>query len=82
MAKRLIKARDLHKHYTINEGLLQSSKNLKALSGVGFDLYEGQTLAVVGESGCGKSTAGRSILRLVEPQQGAVRVNFCRRQAR
>jgi len=75
VAKRLIKARDLHKHYTINEGLLQSSKNLKALSGVGFDLYEGQTLAVVGESGCGKSTLARLLTTIEEPTSGQLSID-------
>ncbi|MBT3440319.1 MAG: ATP-binding cassette domain-containing protein, partial [Gammaproteobacteria bacterium] len=75
MAKRLIKARDLHKHYTINDGLLQSSKNLKALSGVGFDLYEGQTLAVVGESGCGKSTLARLLTTIEEPTSGQLSID-------
>ena len=75
MAKRLIKARDLQKHYTINDGLLQSSKNLKALSGVGFDLYEGQTLAVVGESGCGKSTLARLLTTIEEPTSGQLSID-------
>ena len=75
MSKQLIKARDLHKHYSISEGFLQPSKNLKALSGVGFDLYEGQTLAVVGESGCGKSTLARLLTTIEEPTSGQLSID-------
>ena len=75
MSKQLIKARGLHKHYSISEGFLQSSKNLKALSGVGFDLYEGQTLAVVGESGCGKSTLARLLTTIEEPTSGQLSID-------
>ena len=75
MSKQLIKARDLHKHYTINDGFLKSSKKLKALSGVGFDLYEGKTLAVVGESGCGKSTLARLLTTIEEPTSGQLSID-------
>jgi dipeptide transport system ATP-binding protein len=75
VSKQLIKARDLHKHYTINEGFLKSSKKLKALSGVGFDLYEGKTLAVVGESGCGKSTLARLLTTIEEPTSGQLSID-------
>ena len=75
MSKQLIKARDLQKHYTINDGFLKSSKKLKALSGVGFDLYEGKTLAVVGESGCGKSTLARLLTTIEEPTSGQLSID-------
>jgi len=75
VSKQLIKARDLQKHYTINDGFLKSSKKLKALSGVGFDLYEGKTLAVVGESGCGKSTLARLLTTIEEPTSGQLSID-------
>ena len=59
----LIQARDLHKYYTIKSGLFQPNQSLQALSGASFDLYAGQTLAVVGESGCGKSTVALGVMQ-------------------
>ena len=50
----LIEARDLHKYYNIKIGMFQPNQSLQALSGASFDLHAGQTLAVVGESGCVK----------------------------
>ena len=75
MPEPLIKARNLHKYYGIKDGLLQASKNLKALSGVSFDLYKGQTLAVVGESGCGKSTLARLLTSIENPTSGHLSVD-------
>jgi len=75
MPQLLIKATDLHKHYGIKSGYLQASKKLKALAGVGFDLFEGQTLAVVGESGCGKSTLARLLTMVEKPTSGQLIVD-------
>ena len=66
----LIKARDLHKYYSIKTGLLQPNQRLQALSGASFDLHAGQTLAVVGESGCGKSTLARLLTLIEQPTSG------------
>ena len=75
MSEQLIKARDLHKYYSIKSGYLQPSKNLKALAGAGFDLYAGKTLAVVGESGCGKSTLARLLTMIEQPTSGQLSID-------
>ena len=75
MNHQLIKARDLHKYYAVKSGYLQPSNSLKALAGVSFDLYEGKTLAVVGESGCGKSTLARILTMIEEPTSGQLSID-------
>ena len=70
----LLEVRNLVKHFPVRRGLLQSSRDeIHAVCGVSFDLRRGETLGLVGESGCGKSTTGRSLLRLIEPTSGCVR---------
>ena len=64
----LVEVRGLFKHFSI-EG---SDDVVRAVDGVTFDIYRGETLGLVGESGCGKSTVGRCILRLIEPTRGQV----------
>ncbi len=69
----LLQVRDLVKRFPVRSGLLRrTTGQVHAVDGVSFDLLEGQTLGVVGESGCGKSTMGRCILRLIEPTSGQV----------
>ena len=69
----LLSVRDLTKHFPIKRGLFgREAGTVKAVDGVSFDLAPGETLGVVGESGCGKTTMGRSILRLIEPTAGTV----------
>lgn len=64
------------KHYPIKKGLFAKSKTyVHALEGVSFDVHRGETFSIVGESGCGKSTAGKCILRLTEPTSGKVMLN-------
>ncbi|NLI90298.1 MAG: ATP-binding cassette domain-containing protein [Epulopiscium sp.] len=60
----LISVKDIKKHFQVESG------SLKAVDGISFDIYPGETFGLVGESGCGKSTAGRTIMRLYEPTDG------------
>jgi oligopeptide transport system ATP-binding protein len=72
-ARTLLQVRDLVKRFPVRSGLLRrTTGQVHAVDGVSFELLEGQTLGVVGESGCGKSTMGRCILRLIEPTSGQV----------
>ncbi|MEU7392177.1 dipeptide ABC transporter ATP-binding protein [Streptomyces tanashiensis] len=69
----LLKVNGLKKHFPIKKGLLQRQTGaVKAVDGLDFEVYPGETLGVVGESGCGKSTMGRLITRLLEPTDGTV----------
>jgi oligopeptide transport system ATP-binding protein len=69
----LVEVRDLKKHFYINRGIFKRGNTvLKAVDGVSFSINRGKTLGLVGESGCGKTTVGRTILRLYEPTAGAV----------
>ncbi len=63
----------LVKEFPVRAGLLRRTvAHVKAVSGVSLELHEGETLGIVGESGCGKTTLGRSILRLIEPTSGSI----------
>ena len=69
----ILKVRDLKVHFPIKKGFFgRVVDHVKAVDGISFDVYPGQTLGLVGESGCGKTTTGRAILRLVEPTSGTV----------
>ncbi|WP_280178862.1 ABC transporter ATP-binding protein [Halorussus halobius] len=74
---RLLEVDGLKKHFSRADGLLDEwladeIESVKAVDGVSFDVYEGETLGLVGESGCGKSTAGRTLLHLEAPIDGTV----------
>ena len=74
MAEPLLEVEGLHKHFPIRKGLFgRVTGHVRAVDGVSFTLAEGETLGLVGESGCGKTTTGRCILRLSEPTRGKVR---------
>ncbi|MEQ8481065.1 MAG: ATP-binding cassette domain-containing protein [Hoeflea sp.] len=72
----LVKVRDLKMYFPIHAGLFKSHVgDIKAVDGISFDIAPGETLGLVGESGCGKSTVGRSILRLYDITGGTVEIN-------
>jgi oligopeptide/dipeptide ABC transporter ATP-binding protein len=72
----LLEVTDLKKHYPVRSGVLRRKVGtVHAVDGVSFTLGVGETLGLVGESGCGKSTVARAILRLVEPTGGSIRLN-------
>ena len=68
-----LSVRNLKKYFPVKTGLLRNVTGyIKAVDDVSFDLYEGETVGLVGESGCGKTTAGRSIIRAIEPSEGTI----------
>src|SRR5919205_4306239 len=75
MDEPLLTVSGLVKHYPVTRGILLRHQigTVKAVDGITFTLHRGETLALVGESGCGKSTTARAVLRLIEPTAGSVR---------
>jgi oligopeptide transport system ATP-binding protein len=72
--KALVRIENLKMHFPVYEGLLirKEVKRVRAVDGLTFEVYEGETLGLVGESGCGKSTTGRAIIQLYRPTEGSV----------
>jgi len=69
----LLEVRNLKKHFLVSKNLAGANrKYLRAVDGISFGLQKGRTLGIVGESGCGKSTAGNTIIRLLEPTEGEI----------
>jgi peptide/nickel transport system ATP-binding protein/oligopeptide transport system ATP-binding protein len=72
----LLEVSDLKKHFPIHAGMFSRvSGHVYAVDGVSFEIRRGETLGLVGESGCGKSTVGRTLLKLLEPTAGTIRVD-------
>lgn len=74
--RKLVQVEDLRLYFPIHSGVLRRhTGDVKAVDGVSFDIFEGETLGLVGESGCGKSTMGRALLRLYDLSGGKVRID-------
>ena len=73
MSSPLLEVRDLRKHFSLRRFPLRRSVSVRAVDGVASDIAHGETLGLVGESGCGKSTTGRAVLQLLKPTGGEVR---------
>ena len=72
MAQPLIEVKSLKMYFPVGNNLFGRRKQLKAVDGVSFDLYPGETFGLVGESGCGKTTVGRTLVRLYKPTGGQI----------
>jgi peptide/nickel transport system ATP-binding protein/oligopeptide transport system ATP-binding protein len=76
MGDLLVEVRNLKKYFPVNKGLLGRRKSyVRAVDGVSLSIHKGETLGLVGESGCGKSTTGRMIMRLLAPTEGEIWFN-------
>ncbi|MCF6172770.1 MAG: ATP-binding cassette domain-containing protein, partial [Campylobacteraceae bacterium] len=72
MSEVVYEIKDLKKYYEINLGLFKKPKIIKAVNGVSFDVKKGEVLSIVGESGCGKSTTAKMLLKIEEPTSGEI----------
>jgi oligopeptide/dipeptide ABC transporter ATP-binding protein len=72
MTTPLLEIKSLTKHFASKQGFFRKEKVVRAVDGVNLTVYPGETVSIVGESGCGKSTTGRCILRLIEPTEGEI----------
>src|SRR5262245_49592376 len=74
MTTPILEVTDLKKHFPIKKGLFSRTVGyVRAVDGVSFSVNEGEVLGLVGESGCGKTTTGRCVLRLIEPTEGSIK---------
>ena len=72
----LLEVRDLRKHFEVRKGLFgRATGAVRAVDGISFSIAKGETLGLVGESGCGKSTSGKTLLKLLQPDSGSIHLN-------
>ncbi|WDM02987.1 dipeptide ABC transporter ATP-binding protein [Alicyclobacillus cycloheptanicus] len=71
----LLKVRHLKKHFDLEKRWFRPARTLKAVDGVNFDVFPGETLSIVGESGCGKSTTAKLVIRLLHPTSGTIELS-------
>ncbi len=72
----LLQVEDVHVGFSVSSGfLLKQKERISAVNGVSFEVFPGETMAIVGESGCGKTTLGRALVRLIEPSSGKILFN-------
>ena len=67
-----LKVTDLKMYFPVKSGIFSKARSLKAVDGVSFSIAQGETMGLVGESGCGKTTVGRTILKLYEATGGSI----------
>ena len=72
MSEPILKVKGLKVHFPVSGGFLAKKQIVKAVDGVDFEIAEGETFGLVGESGCGKSTTGRALVKIYEPTAGSV----------
>ena len=75
MAEPILELKDLKVYFYVNGGFLKKKDEVKAVDGISLKIYPGETFGLVGESGCGKSTTGRAIVKINQPTSGQILVD-------